>query len=68
MHALLARSALDRGMQLVAGMLSFLHRGSAAPAMPAAPPRPNFQLVSWRAGARTRREDEQARWHESHGG
>ncbi|PWK92682.1 hypothetical protein [Fulvimonas soli] len=55
-------------MQLVAGMLSFLHRGSAAPAMPAAPPCPNFQLVSWRAGARTRREDELARWHESHGG
>jgi hypothetical protein len=60
MHMLLARSALVRGMQLVAGMLSVValqdaktttKRESAS----------EFNLVSWTSNARSRREDELAR-------
>jgi len=47
--------ALWRGLQLFAGML---WGKSAQPAKPRAPARAAGDLVSWRAGARSRREDE----------
>lgn len=58
MHTLLARSAIERGMQLVAGMLSYRNAqdGRNHPQ-----DHSNFQLVSWQPGAHSRREDELAR-------
>jgi hypothetical protein len=58
MHMPYARSAFERGMHRVAGMLSIVTARSAAP-----PARPNrgFRLVSWSPGAHSRREDELAR-------
>lgn len=62
MHMLLTRSAISRGMQLVAGMLSSKESQDAAQ-----DPRKGqrkFQLVSWQPGAHSRREDELARRRE----
>jgi len=59
MHMLLARSALERGMQLVAGMLN--HRDTQDVRHHNDQDRSNFQLVSWQPGAHSRREDELAR-------
>lgn len=58
MHMPYTRSAFERGMHRVAGMLSIVTARNAAQ-----PTRPNrhFQLVSWNPGARSRREDELAR-------
>jgi hypothetical protein len=60
MHTLHARSALTRGMHMVAGMLS-IHtvRNTSQAAAPA--PSSGFRLVSWSPGAHSRREDELAR-------
>jgi hypothetical protein len=58
MHMLLARSAMMRGMQLVAGMLSNVTMQDAGTE------RTNtaeFKLVSWTSAAHSRREDEMAR-------
>ena len=60
MHMLLARSALMRGMQLVAGMLSNHTQDSPAANDTLA----EFKLVSWTSNARSRREDELARSRE----
>jgi hypothetical protein len=59
MHMLLARSALERGMQLVAGMLN--HRDTQDVRHNNHQDRSNFQLVTWQPGAHSRREDELAR-------
>ncbi|MFC4762727.1 hypothetical protein [Dyella koreensis] len=61
MHMPLADSALGRGMQRVAGMLI---AKTGLDAKPAKNTETHFQLVSWRAGARSRREDELARCRE----
>lgn len=61
MHMLLARSAIERGMQLVAGMLS--HRDSQDAAKTKQDDA-GFRLVSWQPGAHSRREDELARQRE----
>jgi hypothetical protein len=58
MQMLLARSALERGMQLVAGMLN--HRDTQD-VRQSSQDRSQFQLVSWQPGAHSRREDELAR-------
>ncbi|AIF49008.1 hypothetical protein [Dyella japonica] len=58
MHMLHARSAIERGMQLVAGMLN--HRDSDV-RNHRRQDRSPFQLVSWQPGAHSRREDELAR-------
>ncbi len=59
MHMLLARSALGRGMQLVAGMLNLKDiqdvRNNQRQSQG------SFQLISWQPGAHSRREDEIAR-------
>jgi hypothetical protein len=59
MQMLLARSAFERGMQLVAGMLS--HRDIQDARHNQTQDRSNFQLVSWQPGAHSRHEDELAR-------
>lgn len=59
MHMLLARSAIERGMQLVAGMLS--HKDAQEGRRNSPQDSSNFQLVSWQPGAHSRREDELAR-------
>ncbi len=61
MHMSLARSALGRGMQRVAGMLA---AKAGLDAKPAKNTHEGFKLVSWSAGARSRREDELARSRE----
>jgi hypothetical protein len=58
MHMLLARSAMVRGMQLVAGMLSVVAMQDARAQRNIAS---EFKLVSWTPGAHSRREDELAR-------
>lgn len=58
MHMLLARSALERGMQLVAGMLN--HRDTSDVRNHRQDSN-QFHLVSWQPGAHSRREDELAR-------
>lgn len=58
MHMLLARSALTRGMQLVAGMLSVVTQDATVEHSRNAS---EFKLVSWTSNARSRREDELAR-------
>ncbi len=63
MHMLLARSAIERGMQLVAGMLTFRDTQDVPVKSPQDPP--GFRLVSWQPGAHSRREDEMARRRES---
>lgn len=62
MHMLLARSALVRGMQLVAGMLSNHTQDTHSHAVSDA--LAEFKLVSWSSNARSRREDELARSHQ----
>jgi len=57
MHMLLARSALERGMQLVAGMLTHRDTQDVRKQQDSS----HFQLVSWQPGAHSRREDELAR-------
>jgi hypothetical protein len=59
MHMLLARSALVRGMQLVAGMLSNHTRNIHSQAV--SDTLAELKLVSWTSSARSRREDELAR-------
>ena len=59
MHMLLARSALVRGMQLVAGMLSVVALQDAETTTKESAP--EFNLVSWASQAHSRREDELAR-------
>jgi hypothetical protein len=59
---LLARSAIERGMQLVAGMLSHRDTQDAPNTQDCGPS--HFQLVSWQPGAHSRREDELARRRE----
>ena len=59
MHMLLARSALTRGMQLVAGMLSVVTTQDAV--LERSSNASEFELVSWTSNARSRREDELAR-------
>ena len=62
MQMLQARTAFERGMQLVAGML---HRRNWQDAVQSTRiSKDPFQLVSWRSGARSRREDELARMHD----
>lgn len=58
MHMLLARSAITRGMQLVAGMLSIVVMQDATAERNNAS---EFKLVSWTSNASSRREDEMAR-------
>lgn len=58
MHMLLARSALVRGMQLVAGMLSVTVKQDAVKESSTLS---ELKLVSWTSSARSRREDEMAR-------
>ncbi|WP_233841917.1 hypothetical protein [Dyella sp. 2HG41-7] len=58
MHMLLARSALVRGMQLVAGMLSVSIKQDAVKESNTLS---ELKLVSWTSSARSRREDEMAR-------
>jgi hypothetical protein len=58
MHMLLARSALVRGMQLVAGMLSVV---AAQDVKSDRDSTSEFELVSWTSHAHSRREDELAR-------
>jgi len=65
MHMLLARSALERGMQLVAGMLA--HKGTQDARQNKNKERRDFQLVCWQPGAHSRREDELARRREQVG-
>ncbi|HET6555100.1 MAG TPA: hypothetical protein VFG49_16365 [Dyella sp.] len=59
---LLARSAIERGMQLVAGMLP--HRGTQDAHKNTKQDDAGFRLVSWQPGAQSRREDELARRRE----
>ena len=59
MHMLLARSAVMRGMQLVAGMLSNHTQDTRTQAV--SDTLAEFRLVSWTSNARSRREDELAR-------
>lgn len=59
MHMLLARSAIVRGMQLVAGMLSNHTQDRHTQAVNDA--LAELKLVSWTSNARSRREDELAR-------
>jgi hypothetical protein len=61
MHMLLARSAIERGMQLVAGMLA---QRDTQDAPINNPDHSSFQLVTWQPGAHSRREDELARRRE----
>lgn len=61
MHMLLGRSAFERGMQLVAGML---HRDTQDAAKTTDQDDARFKLVSWQPGAHSRREDELARRRE----
>ncbi|MDI3261610.1 hypothetical protein [Aerosticca soli] len=70
MHKLLvARTASEcGGLQRVARMLSCLsrlYRGIGAPPQIPRTPSTASTLVSWHAGARSRREDEMARRHAS---
>ena len=58
MHMLLARSAIARGMQLVAGMLSVVAVQDVRSERDLAS---EFNLVSWTSQAHSRREDELAR-------
>ena len=64
MHMLLARSALIRGMQLVAGMLAVTRQDTQQQAV--SDTLTEFKLVSWTSGAHSRREDELARFHQTH--
>ncbi|WP_430388949.1 hypothetical protein [Dyella sp. 20L07] len=59
MHMPLARSAFERGMQLVAGMLP--HKDLQDALRRRKQDQNRFQLVSWQPGAHSRREDELAR-------
>jgi hypothetical protein len=59
MHMLLARSAIMRGMQLVAGMLTDTARQDSQQAVNDT--LAEFKLVSWTSGSHSRREDELAR-------
>jgi hypothetical protein len=59
MHMLLARSAITRGMQLVAGMLAVVTTQDATPVRKRKAS--EFSLVSWTSNACSRREDELAR-------
>jgi hypothetical protein len=59
MHMLLARSAIVRGMQLVAGMLTVPAKQDTQQAVNDT--LAEFKLVSWTSGAHSRREDELAR-------
>lgn len=61
MHLLHARSALGRGMHMVAGMLSIFTTRTVEQEPETGR---GFQLVSWQPGARSRREDELARHRE----
>ncbi|MHA6204094.1 hypothetical protein ACXU4B_06720 [Dyella soli] len=62
MQLLLTRSAIERGMQLVAGMLA--HRDPQDASNHQTRDESHFQLVSWQPGAHSRREDELARQRE----
>lgn len=64
MHMLLARSAIMRGMKLVAGMLLHTKQDARQESDTAS----GFQLVSWTSEARSRREDELARFHQMQAG
>lgn len=66
MHMPLARSALGRGMQRVAGMLTAKAGFYEKPAQEMKSK--GFQLVSWASEARSRREDELARHREAETG
>jgi len=59
MQMVLARSAFERGMQLVAGMLT--NRGIQEAPKHHQQDHSDFHLVSWQPGAHSRREDELAR-------
>lgn len=68
MQMLLARSAITRGMQLVAGMLSVVvmqdalsERYTASESAPSESTAAEIRLVSWTSNASSRREDELAR-------
>lgn len=60
MHMLLARSALVRGMQRVAGMLPVVALQDVKTKTKRETV-PEFNLVSWTSDAHSRREDELAR-------
>ncbi|GLQ94282.1 hypothetical protein [Dyella acidisoli] len=64
MHMLLARSAIVRGMQLVAGMLAVTKQDTQQHAVSDA--LAEFKLVSWTSSAHSRREDELARFRQTH--
>ena len=64
MHMLLARSAIMRGMQLVAGMLPVVAKQDAQQAVNDT--LTEFKLVSWTSSARSRREDELERFRQTH--
>ena len=61
MHMLLSRSALHRGKQLVAGMLAVFSQDAVVDQHDER----DTKLVSWSSTARSRREDELARWQMS---
>jgi hypothetical protein len=61
MHMLLARSAIVRGMQLVAGMLTVSTKQDVQQ-QAVNDTLAEFKLVSWTSSARSRREDELARF------
>jgi|GEM_PF-528001 hypothetical protein len=64
MHMLLARSAIVRGMQLVAGMLAVTKQDT--PQQAVSDTLAEFKLVSWTSSAHSRREDELARLRQMH--
>ena len=64
MHMLLARSAIVRGMQLVAGMLAVTKQDT--PQQAVSDTLAEFKLVSWTSSTHSRREDELARLHQMH--
>ena len=64
MHMLLARSAIVRGMQLVAGMLAVTKQDTQQQAV--SDTLDEFKLVSWTSSTHSRREDELARFRQTH--
>ena len=65
MHMLLARSAIMRGMQLVAGMLTVSTKQDVQQ-QAVNDSLTEFKLVSWTSSAHSRREDELARFRQTH--
>ena len=66
MHMLLARSAIVRGMQLVAGMLTVNTRQDSQAVVKDT--LTELKLVSWTSNVHSRREDELARLRQTQTG